>query len=1113
MNRNIFVLLLLALGVSAYAQGTAGSNAYEVIAPYYQCKSPEAAAFRKYGEYQVSEYTGSPNISVPLYTIDYKDIQIPIVLTYDASGIKVEQEASWVGLGWNLMAGGCINYVSQGDVDPRQLASTPEKWENFASYGEREDSIYQFSWQTPYKLGNQYFHPGVGTVFQAYEYLVEDLYNGYGETDYFSANFLGQSFMFMYDRYTNQYRIIGKSSDVYKIEVVNSCNYQNIDDAKWKITDGHGVQYYFVKGEQTERYGFQSLYTSTWLLESIITPEGAEVSFGYNGESPTPMGVAPYEVMNFAEKLSAASGYYPESGYCSVPVSKNRVSPKYLSSITTPYETISFVLGTREDMTRGKRLDKIVVKSTITNQTIRECKLNYSYFTSSTVGGDLLTNKRGSASYTDKLGKRLKLTSVDETCGTETLRTSFEYNNTQLPLKTSAAQDFWGYFNNQENYVNNHLTLLPTPKYLMSDNDIYLSTSVRQYKGANRYCDATSMQAAVLQKIIYPTKGYTKFVYEPHQFISWQKYPTATVMANPSSTNMNYSLEDFGWDMGLGDDYDPHNYERISLNQNTAGTIDIQFYGNIPALRSNNAYVRIAPVAPTSGSVLTYTIDGATSNQNSYLIAKSLSLNAGTYDITVFCPNIGSGNYVTASVNLTKGSVINSIPYSTGGGLRIKRIEHYDNNNALLDSIGYRYTNEQGRSTGLLLQPLRFLEKTNMYVSDYNLNINVEYRVLSIKSRLSAMPAFAAAISGGVVGYSSVTKKIYNARGNNLRTIISTYRNSEPEEFWGKYFYYREADNGELISQVVKDGNENILMMTQNTYASSVSTFGHILLKELKLLEVGEDNGNATSAYPYQYEFYHFPFRYTWNKLTKTTTTEYGSNNSTVVKTKNYLYNTTNHQVSQIEENTGLSNQTRRTKITYSADGTDPGSLSMKGVHILNSVVETKNILVTNGQEKCISTQHTYYNGSCYMPDSYATSIGSNALETRANYSYDTKKNIRSIKVDGVETVYIWSYKGQYPIAKIEGLTYNTVKTAIGESTINSLLNKEEPSSSDISTMRTKINAVGGHITTYTYNPLVGMTSQTLPNGHKTTYDYKNGRLDKVSDPLGVMQKYQYNYK
>ena len=95
-------------------------------------RTPEAAAFKKYGEESVNEYTGTADISVPLYTIKCKDIEIPVVLRYDASGIKVEQEASWVGLGWNLTVGGCINYVCAGSHDQyTQCSISEQEWTEY----------------------------------------------------------------------------------------------------------------------------------------------------------------------------------------------------------------------------------------------------------------------------------------------------------------------------------------------------------------------------------------------------------------------------------------------------------------------------------------------------------------------------------------------------------------------------------------------------------------------------------------------------------------------------------------------------------------------------------------------------------------------------------------------------------------------------------------------------------------------------------------------------------------------------------------------------------------------------------------------------------------------
>ena len=100
----------------------------EITFPTVTPKSPEASAFQKYGETEINEYTGNPAISIPLYTLSYKGIEVPLSLTYDGGGIQVSQEASWVGLGWSLNVGGCINYVCQGGND--QWLGRYGSWKN-----------------------------------------------------------------------------------------------------------------------------------------------------------------------------------------------------------------------------------------------------------------------------------------------------------------------------------------------------------------------------------------------------------------------------------------------------------------------------------------------------------------------------------------------------------------------------------------------------------------------------------------------------------------------------------------------------------------------------------------------------------------------------------------------------------------------------------------------------------------------------------------------------------------------------------------------------------------------------------------------------------------------
>ncbi|TCC99786.1 RHS repeat domain-containing protein [Pedobacter psychroterrae] len=61
--------------------------------------------------------TGTLKIGIPLYEIKVNDIVVPITLNYSATGLKVGQEASAVGMGWELSAGGKIVRNIQGKDD------------------------------------------------------------------------------------------------------------------------------------------------------------------------------------------------------------------------------------------------------------------------------------------------------------------------------------------------------------------------------------------------------------------------------------------------------------------------------------------------------------------------------------------------------------------------------------------------------------------------------------------------------------------------------------------------------------------------------------------------------------------------------------------------------------------------------------------------------------------------------------------------------------------------------------------------------------------------------------------------------------------------------------
>lgn len=70
--------------------------------------SPEAASLGRYGEFPVELSKGTPSISIPLYEIQSGSLKVPISLSYHASGVRVNDVATSVGLSWTLNAGGAI---------------------------------------------------------------------------------------------------------------------------------------------------------------------------------------------------------------------------------------------------------------------------------------------------------------------------------------------------------------------------------------------------------------------------------------------------------------------------------------------------------------------------------------------------------------------------------------------------------------------------------------------------------------------------------------------------------------------------------------------------------------------------------------------------------------------------------------------------------------------------------------------------------------------------------------------------------------------------------------------------------------------------------------------
>lgn len=1116
------LILLIGISMNLFSQ----TDIPEIIP-----SSPEVYGLGQYGDIPVSTYTGVPDISIPIHTVKIGGLSLPITLSYHATGIHVSQEASWVGLGWNLIAGGGISYIPVGKNDKLVYNQDWNDLKFFLDYV-FPDATYPTikfeDWFILWGCSGSTEHP---ELYECYgqDQKFYNLIEGDGEQDVYSANFLNYSFKFIKTPRDGSFLFLGQK---------NKCIIDTIDGSNGiEITGEDGTIYEFNCIESNSVIGGTARLG--WFLTKIIHPTGDEITLKYS-RIPT------LYIPPLSEYISVCKPYADEAVRN---ISQDYLSPSwvpYLDTIETKNEWVIFEKDTsRDDLNGGARLTRIIIKDRITQAEVFSYEFHTGYFTGVSTGGNYLTDRSIDAGVAsnftdDNVQKRLKLDSIVQYAGS--LRNEkyvFKYNESvSLPYKTSFAIDHWGFYNGQDNggsaISNCHHTIIPSIASLTPDNPPWIDdvpTSLYSISGANRGASKDYITAGMLESIQYPTGGKTVFEFEPHDFNN-HKYISAEDEIEYISGGYN-EIKKAGVIVYPGNPTYDVTEDEFTIDESAL----VDFNGNLYAYQ--DPYITIEAVdAPGDFSTIFFNINNVTSSPEDghWVWGDSFWLKPGTYKLKCYAPNsyplVEMGPVIEGTLSTWKyfenNSDLSNIP-SIGGGIRIKNITSYDENGTIVSSKRYSYVNNNGTTSGKLLPPLRYIKSKDVRVGGY---AGGYYSYTSTKFTLSGNSyiPLSGLSYGNNVGYSRVEVESYSGSDNNGKEIFA-FSNNEATVFENKISYYGHVTNGNLKSRTVLNNLSDTILVERNSY--SIVPGSNTIEKVNALIEdhyIGPVVCDL--AYIGRYGICTYPTENYFNALTKKETIHYFPTGK-VKKTEYYTYSPDNYKVSE----TLTTNSKGESQTSYYYYPPDYPSVTsgwiaeMNDANMINKPIETLN----KKNDKYVSGQHIIYNTGTYLGkpnkayslkalDDWSNFTASNndggyhfetdEYDLQVTYDqYDESGNLLQFTAkDGTPTVYLWGYNKTLPVAKIVNATLDVVQNALPGNSIDfGISGLSETQRQALYTAEELKLAI---ITIYEYKPLVGITAEYDPNGRKTTYEYDDfGRLILVKNQDGkVVESYDYHY-
>ena len=1141
-KKNALAFCLLFLVQFAYSQSPEIQTNLPTILP----PSPTVASLMKFEEVPVNNYTGIPDISLPIYSFPThsKDLTVNISLNYHPSSIAVDEVASYVGLGWNLMAGGTIS---------RTVKGLPDDLVDSAVEGRH--GIYD-----PL---NRYYE-SMENITGSMDSLMEKNFSNFlwdvhvegrsdSEHDLYQYNFMG---------HTGRFYIKKDTFGVYNVVKLDNDNSLLIEyshtDKTFVIYDEKGLKYVFDEKEitvngtgifntyyysvQESNIGNGYTYNSAFHLTKIYdTNNQLLVKFNMNS---LPMRENNHLVTTTTSRveeaiIKAVDTIIPET-IIDGALLKDYLASDDEESLKRTMPLTSITSQTRSTLT--KKIDTIeimdVAKIYFENISGRQdTALNSDAYRLNSITikdwNEVELRKFNLVhSYSEILEKRMMLSELIESNNGLSKSYQFSYNEPYdyFVYTSQIGKDYWGFFNKRPEF--------------------YPATTYRE-------TDPIYCKADVLQKIVYPTGGCVVFDFESNTYSHIGDHPVTNFYENPENYTTTQQTLNF-----------------VTVN----GTSSNQFLTIPDAQRSIVSFVPTSSLvsgqpgifklfkvvlAPENGFVK----DIGCGTINGTCMTEGVILGPGTYYVKLVGFDVTEAYTGTLQV-FYKDVVSNLKQYLYGGGVRIKQIGYFDievpteyfdlinnpnyNNENFpvkLRKYDYRFFGQTSKTSGSLSFPKPIFKYSRTKESFLTFNqlyhgggVHPKFEVdLKCTLYTTFNNLLHIRTHGSDVGYQNVT--VYE-EGNGKTEYTYTSPINYPEEDYTITFPFLPSSNkdflrGHLVQTIAYDNSLRKMNKQWNEYEfiTDQKTTGLIIYplenycrflymfsyfgSYYSFLKGCPPNADALTLCAYSNAcdpilnfmgYYNFYEKFGWSQLKESTSTDFfytGGIETSLSTVTEYEYNAINKKLSSKIVHTA-ENDEIKTDYTYDFSNSAYTKNRMGEISQINSYKNGESI----GVNKIVYTTGIGGN-TAYLPQFIQSAKGSQPTETRLKFNdYDEFGNILEVQQEnGTKISYIWGYNKTQPVAKIENMAYASIPS--------SLITAIQGASSE-SSLQTALNALRTHtslanamVTTYTYKPLIGVSTVTDPKGYMTQYFYDAlGRLSSVKDQDGkILTTNNYNYR